>query len=149
MGQKPCTCLVKLLRQLGLSLEEIRQAQRGDRPLSDLLREREAALEQQQEELEDMKARLAAERVEEQQKLAEEQQAMKEKFDAEQKEAYEKMQEQIAAARIEIRREMQAQMDEKTAQQKRELTMISEELERLNERFLLLKTRIVELAEQE
>ena len=104
---------------------------------------------QQQEELEDMKARLAAERAEEQQKLAEEQQAMKEKFDAEQKEAYEKMQEQIAAARIEIRREMQAQMDEKTAQQKRELTMISEELERLNERFLLLKTRIVELAEQE
>ena len=104
---------------------------------------------QQQEELEDMKARLAAERAEEQQKLAEEQQAMKEKVDAEQKEAYEKMQEQIAAARIEIRREMQAQMDEKTAQQKRELTMISEELERLNERFLLLKTRIVELAEQE
>ena len=42
---------VKLLRQLGLSLEEIRQAQRGDRPLSDLLREREAALEQQREEL--------------------------------------------------------------------------------------------------
>ena len=104
---------------------------------------------QQQEELEDMKARLAAERAEEQQKLAEEQQAMKEKFDVEQKEAYEKLQEQIAAARIEIRREMQAQMDEKTAQQKRELTMISEELERLNERFLLLKTRIVELAEQE
>ncbi len=104
---------------------------------------------QQQEEIEDMKARLAAERAQEQQKLAEEQQAMKEKFDAEQKEAYEKMQEQIAAARVEIRREMQAQMQEKADQQKRELTMISEELERLNERFLLLKTRIGELAEQE
>ncbi|MGN8800740.1 hypothetical protein ACTNCH_12720 [Candidatus Merdisoma sp. HCP28S3_D10] len=82
---------------------------------------------QQQEELEDMKARLSAE----------------------QKEAYDRMQEQIAAARVEIRREMQEQMQEKADKQKRELTMISEELERLNERFLLLKTRIGELAEQE
>lgn len=40
-------------------------------------------------------------------------------------------------------------MQEKADQQKRELTMISEELERLNERFLLLKTRIGELVEQE
>ena len=38
---------VKLLRQLGLSLEEIRQAQRGERPLSDLAAEREEALERQ------------------------------------------------------------------------------------------------------
>ena len=82
---------------------------------------------QQQEELEDMKARLSAE----------------------QKEAYDRMQEQIAAARVEIRREMQEQMQEKADKQKRELTMISVELERLNERFLLLKTRIGELAEQE
>ena len=51
--------------------------------------------------------------------------------------------------RVEIRREMQAQIQEKADQQKRELTMISEELERLNERFLLLKTRIGELVEQE
>ena len=42
---------VKLLRQLGLSLEEIRQAQRGERPLSDLAAEREEALERQREEL--------------------------------------------------------------------------------------------------
>ena len=35
---------VKLLRQLGLSLEEIRQAQRGERPLAALLGEQEAAL---------------------------------------------------------------------------------------------------------
>ena len=34
---------VKLLRQLGLSLEEIRQAQRGERPLAALLGEQEAA----------------------------------------------------------------------------------------------------------
>lgn len=104
---------------------------------------------QQQEELEDMKARLAAEREQEQQQIVEERQAMKEKFDAEQKEAYDRMQEQVAAARVEIRREMQDQMQEKADRQKRELLMISEELERLNERFLLLKTRIGELAEQE
>ena len=42
---------VKLLRQLGLSLEEIRQAQRGERPLSGLAAEREEALERQREEL--------------------------------------------------------------------------------------------------
>ena len=38
---------VKLLRQLGLSLEDIRKAQRGERPLSALLAAQEAALERQ------------------------------------------------------------------------------------------------------
>ncbi|MCQ4720896.1 MerR family transcriptional regulator, partial [Flavonifractor plautii] len=42
---------VKLLRQLGLSLEEIRQAQRGERPLSALLGEQEAALARRRAEL--------------------------------------------------------------------------------------------------
>lgn len=42
---------VKLLRQLGLSLEEIRQAQRGERPLAALLGEQEAALARRRAEL--------------------------------------------------------------------------------------------------
>ena len=42
---------VKLLRQLGLSLEDIRQAQRGERPLASLLAEQEAALARQRADL--------------------------------------------------------------------------------------------------
>ena len=42
---------VKLLRQLGLSLEDIRQAQRGERPLAALLAEQEAALARQRADL--------------------------------------------------------------------------------------------------
>lgn len=81
---------------------------------------------QQQEELEELKGRLAAE----------------------QQAAYEKMQEEIARARVEIRRELEAQMKEKAEQQNRELVMIGEELERLNERFALLKNKVKDLTDE-
>ncbi len=42
---------VKLLRQLGLSLEDIRRAQRGERPLGALLAQQEAALARQRADL--------------------------------------------------------------------------------------------------
>ena len=67
----------------------------------------------------------------------------------EQKAAQEQMQEQIARARVEIRRELEAQAKEKSDQQNRELVMIGEELERLNERFLLLKNKVKALTEEE
>ena len=104
---------------------------------------------QQQEELEDLKARLAAEREEEQRKLAEERAELQAQAEQEQKAAQEQMQEQIARARVEIRRELEAQAKEKSDQQNRELVMIGEELERLNERFLLLKNKVKALTEEE